>query len=105
MEQHHVEREAPWLQAKVDQRLALMQSMIGSVGTVKMLGPTAVFTPLTEPPEGASNLEFTRWDHTCDNCGTYDPARFQTGHVQRKWHGIDVIIAFGVCHRCKMEGP
>ena len=100
---HHVEREAPWLQAKVDQRLALMKTMLGTTGTVKMMGPTVVMSPLTEPPENATNAEFEKWDTSCDNCGRHDPIGFQCGHVQRQWEGLNVLITVGVCDNCVME--
>lgn len=86
-----------WLVAKVDQRLALMDEFLRQLEFNHEL----IMTPLDEPPEGASEAQFRKWDRTCDNCGRYCKGRFYTGNVVRELHGKQVVITFGVCPRCK----
>jgi hypothetical protein len=112
-----------WLNAKADQRLALMSESVQEVldetaaiveqvtGTkVQMavdvgrwLAGDIMMTPLTEPPEGSSKEVFDRWERSCDNCDAYVPAgdAFYTGQLVRDWSGTQVIIVFGICERCK----
>ena len=95
-----VEKTPPWLAAKIDQRMALLEQAVGN----KTLDVSLVMTPLTEPREGASDAEHQRWDRSCDNCGRYCPpaADFYTGHVVRFLsNGTRVYISFGVCINCK----
>lgn len=95
------EKEPPWLQAKVDQRIAFMRDKLGDLGWQLIKRQTALLmTPLTEPDEGASELEFARWEHTCDNCGAYVPRTMWSGSVERMVDGVRVIISFGACPGC-----
>lgn len=98
-----------WLEAAIDQRLALMREAMGEA-TIKLLeqgklGQDILMTPLTEPREGATREEFDTWDHTCDRCGTVclPPAPFYTGHRMLHWHGAKVLITFGTCRKCYEE--
>jgi hypothetical protein len=88
----------PWLTAKVDQRLALMAQMMGPSLDLTP-DDFLLLTPLTEPKEGASPEEMVAWDHMCDNCSRVTPL-LQTGHIQLKFHGKNVIITFGCCPDC-----
>lgn len=97
-----------WLTAKVDQRLAFMAEQFGAAGTTDQMieaflkaQPTVLFTPLTEPPENATDAEFERWDRTCDNCGKHCTGRFFTGSVVREKWDTQVIFMFGTCETCK----
>lgn len=95
-------QEPAWLIAKVDQRLAQMsQAMDTPEGRFALSLTDIVLTPLAEPPEGATPLEFERWDKTCDNCGKHCPTSLYTGHVMRLHLGTRVNLTFGVCPECK----
>jgi hypothetical protein len=94
-------REPAWLVAMADQRLALMAEKV-SASSLKLYGPEIIMTPLTEPAENASNMERTRWERSCDNCGRYcKKGTFITGHVMRQLHGHAVLMTFGMCPECK----
>lgn len=87
-----------WLTSKVDQRLQLLEHR--AAADIASVQPTLVLTPLTEPPAGASPVEYDRWDRTCDCCGKHcpHPVDFYTGQVQRQLKsGVLVIMTFGVC--------
>lgn len=91
--------EPAWFISRVDQRVALVQDVVGG----KWPFPTVVLTPLTEPPESATQEQRLRWERTCDNCGTHCPqgTAFYTGHVSRELPDKrQVIITFGVCKSC-----
>jgi hypothetical protein len=90
-------KEPAWITAKVDQRLALM----AEAGIDAFKDTELVMTPLAEPSKGCTDAEYRRWDRTCDNCGAYCPRQFFTGHVVRRWRGVQVIFSFGVCLGCK----
>lgn len=96
--------EPAWLTAVVDQRLALMKDTIG-VDTVVRDGRTVMMTPLTEPPEGASQDEQDAWEFTCDNCGRYCPESMWMAHTERSAFGVQVLFMFGVCPPCAAEFP
>lgn len=88
-----------WLTAKVDQRLAMFEQVLG--GQLEQLH--IVMAPLSEPDEDASPEEFEQWDRTCDNCGRYckEPLEFYTGGVVRYLKdGQPVHLTFGVCKDC-----
>ena len=98
-----------WLEAAIDQRLALMREAMGE-GTLQLLEAgylkqDVLMTPLTEPREGATEAEMVAWDFTCDRCGTLclPPAPFYTGHRMLTWHGARVCITFGTCQACYEE--
>lgn len=67
-----------------------------------------IVTPLTEPPEGASQRQYLQWDRTCDCCGkhcAYPKHNFYTGQVQRTSKaGVLVIISFGICEEHRFDG-
>lgn len=88
-----------WLSAAVDQLLARMQS---EVPPAAFAGYNVVMTPLTEPPEGASDAVIERYERTCDNCGAYcpDTVPFYTGAVRRTLGSTPVEVTFGACERC-----
>jgi hypothetical protein len=91
---------APWLTARVDQRLALVRQAVGAAPAAER--PTIVMTPLTEPPEGGDDATYQRWDRSCDSCGKWCPiGDFYTGHVMRTVGEVQVFITFGVCPECK----
>lgn len=85
-----------WLKAAIDQRLALMNE---ALQIQQLKGINIVMTPLTEPPEGATEAEYKRWDQACDNCGNVGD--LYTGHATKDVGLIQVIITFGTCARCK----
>lgn len=88
--------EPSWLTAAVDQRLALMSD---AIQRAQAQGINIMMTPLTEPPEGASDAEYKRWDQACDNCGKVGD--IYTGHATKDVGLVQVIITFGVCDECK----
>lgn len=96
-----LEHEPLWLTAAVDQRLALMKSMLPFRALPE--GTQIIMTPLAEPAEGATRAELERWERSCDNCKVYcEPgADFFTGVVARKFHEIEISFTFGMCKRCK----
>lgn len=99
------EKEPPWLIAMVDQKLALMEDVLGAALDAQRDDVVAdyavIISPLAEPEEGASAQEMARWERTCDNCATFCPGlNFWTGHVVRDFHGRQVIFTFGACSKC-----
>jgi hypothetical protein len=84
-----------WLEAAVDQRLALIDKHL------RVTPAPLIITPLAEPPENSTALQRARWERSCDCCGKYCPyprEDFYTGHVQRTAKsGALVIITLGVC--------
>lgn len=97
----------PWLLAKVDQRLALMEHEIGKVTGERpnFTGYSLVMTSVTEPDEDVTPEQFEIWDKSCDNCGRYCPTTLWTGHVTRFTWDVQVILTFGVCPQCKAKWP
>lgn len=93
-------QEPAWLTAKVDQRLALIQTAM--LAAADSTDPDFVMTYLDEGGQ-MSDEERERWERTCDNCGRYCAANddFWTGHVLRQVEGRQVMLAFGVCADCK----
>jgi hypothetical protein len=90
--------EPAWLTHLVDQRMAL----INDKATPLLPEHALVMTPLTEPPEGATEAQYRRWDRTCDCCQTFCPPGkdFYTGHLVRELSdGRPVYMTFGVCKR------
>ena len=84
-----------WLQAKVDQRMALVAEAVPAADW------PVIVTPLSEAPEDATPEQRRRWDRTCDCCGRYCPyprEDFYTGQLQRtRPDGVLVLMFFGVC--------
>lgn len=84
-----------WLQAKIDQRMALVADAVPSADW------PVIVTPLTEADENATPLQRQQWDRTCDACGKHCPyprEDFYTGHVQRtREDGVLVLMFYGVC--------
>lgn len=82
-----------WLTSLVDQRMALIDQAI-AVSPAPL-----IVTPLQEPPEGATDQEYERWDRSCDCCGKDClHENFYTGQVMRTAQcGAQVIITYGVC--------
>src|SRR3982751_2310442 len=91
-----------WLDAKVDQRLAAMKTVMGRDLKTPM---ALIMTPLSEPGPNASPLEYKYWERSCDNCGRYCSGEFSTGHVIRHEFGTQVMFVFGVCPSCKEAHP
>lgn len=94
---------APWLQAAVDQRFALIKEALKSPHVLSAID--VVMTPLTEPTfDGAPDL--AKWDRTCDRCLKYIPDNqdFWTGHVLQMWGPVRIVMTYGVCTPCK-ESP
>lgn len=85
----------PWLDAMVDQRMAMLAEMVSEE-------EAAVFDiitfQLTDPPspEGAE-----RWEETCDGCSTYVPGELYNAVVIRRHGGTLVHVMFGVCNDCR----
>lgn len=92
-------KEPPWLQAKVDQRIALMKEKLGNLPQALDVG--IIMMPLTEPTEHATPDEMLAWERSCDNCLVFCAGDFYTGHVSRNWGGQQIVITFGVCPVCK----
>lgn len=87
-----------WLIAKIDQKVELLKRTLKS----QAFGQFQVaVTPLVEPPEGASDEAFKQWEQTCDNCGAFVPNDLWSGAATRELHGMQVVIMYGVCTRCK----
>ena len=98
----------PWLEALIDQRLALMREHAGGPAGFKLYfggQGGVVMTPVTEPREEATKEEYDRWDRTCDRCGKYvkPTSRFWTGHIMRNWEGVQICFTYGVCRNCKLH--
>ena len=93
----------PWLTAMVDERMAFMETELGSAAAALTNEFGLVMTLLTEPPEGVSEAEFQRWDRRCDRCGRFCTVGedFFVGHTARELAGVRVLITFGVCPTCK----
>jgi|SRR5690349_2151197 len=101
-----VKNEPPWLQSKVDQRLALIKEATGgSALGFKALGTTIIVMPLTEPAEGddATPEQMERWENTCDNCGKYLAFGLSLRYVEREWDNLTISMFFGVCDECPAE--
>lgn len=97
-------KEPAWLTSLIDQRVALVEDKIGDI----VLDTNIIMTPLTEPPEGASERALKRWDRSCDNPGCHrycsDPQPFFTLHVVRTLrHGTKVYMTAGLCADCKRQ--
>lgn len=89
-----------WAIAKVDQKLALMES------TLPLLPKAAaIVTALTEPPEDATPEQFKTWNRTCDCCETYVPpaSTFYTGQLLYTHNGQRIHFSFGICEMCKVK--
>lgn len=84
-----------WLLAAVDQRVALMTEHMP-----EMPFDGIIVTPLTEPPEGATDQQHASWDKSCDNCGTYRVWDLKCGEVTRMFRGSELHIMFGACPDC-----
>jgi len=92
-------REPAWLTAKIDQRIAMMKDVLGPA-VEGFADYNVVMTPLTEPPEGASEVAVAMWDGSCDNCGRFCPTLLWTGKSEREVAGVRVVITFGACPQC-----
>lgn len=91
--------DPPWLTAKIDQRLKLLEVVTEAThGSHDM-----IMTPLTEPATD-SKLSAEHWERSCDNCGRFTPkgvVGFYTGHTVRLLpRGVRVFIMYGVCSKC-----
>ena len=96
-----ITHEAPWLMAKVDQRIAEMKAAITRTEAVKLVGADILVTPLTEPREHATRQQMQMWENTCDNCGTFVITGLPTiAYVEREWDGLPVYVFFGSCANC-----
>lgn len=100
----------PWLNAMVDQRLALMKDTLTHHGQIPEeyvalsigLQYSVMLTPLTEPAEGASRRQQERWERSCDRCNRYVPKgrKFFTGYCNREAFGTTVTFMYGACPDC-----
>jgi hypothetical protein len=95
--------EPAWLTALCDQRLALVEEKLD----LSLIDEhTFLMTPLTEPREGASKIEFIRWDRSCDSCGQYCPKdkSFSPGQIVKHLsNGHQIMFTFGVCSNCRLS--
>jgi hypothetical protein len=92
-----------WFTAKVDQRVALATEAARYMRTPN---EAIIMVPLTEPPPGFSQLDYDRWDRSCDGCGAYcpHPIAFFNGHrTVTNAKGLLVHLVFGLCETCKAE--
>lgn len=103
----NIQIEAPWLSAKVDQRVALMVEH-GALDIARENGTLFVMSLLDEGDEEMTSEELERWERTCDNCGRYIPPGatpgengFYTGYTTRTVEDVQIMLAFGVCGTCK----
>ena len=103
--------EAPWLQAKTDERVELMVKA-GALNVARESGTAFLMSLLDEGSEDMTEEEQEQWERTCDNCGRYIPpetnpgvggyyAEFYTGYTTREVDGVQIMLAFGVCGTCK----
>lgn len=91
------------LVAMIDQRVAFIKEQTKDVGFG--LANTIV-SALTEPDENASDLDYERWERTCDMCGTYVPpeASFYNGAVLRPLRmDVDLTLFYSVCPVCARD--
>lgn len=103
MTDHLLMKEPPaWLNAKIDQRLAAFDAIMGDLTVLlaKVTGAGIVVTGLTEPEPGQ---DIKVWDETCDCCGTHVPGELHDGLVKREHRGLTWEIFYGVCPSC-LEG-
>lgn len=91
--------EPAWLTDKVNQLIERMKAEGASAEIFEAAGLPMVMTFLTEPEEGASPIDFERWEMTCDNCGKVSN-QLRPGAVRRIAFGIRLEITFGVCSEC-----
>ena len=106
----NIEIEAPWLQAKVDQRIEFMVRH-GALDIARENGTRFVTSYLDEGEEEMTKEERERWERTCDSCGRYVPPEpgadredydnFYTGYTARTVEDVKIMLAFGVCGTCK----
>lgn len=96
-------KEAPWLTAKVDQRVEFMIQN-GALALAQQNGSFFIMSFLDEGKEDMTDEERERWERTCDNCGKYaDPRNeeFYTGYTARTIDDVQIVLAFGICGTCK----
>lgn len=95
-----------WVQAAVDQRLALLEHAFAEFGVPSV---SLLATPLIEQhgsgPDGEpTQVELDYWERSCDNCGHYSKPdeEFYTGRISGTLRdGTPVMMFFGVCKSCK----
>lgn len=91
--------EPAWLTDKVNVLIERMKKEGASAEVFEAAGLPFVMTFLTEPEEGASPIDFERWEMTCDNCGKVSN-QLCPGAVRRIAFGVRLEITFGVCSEC-----
>lgn len=87
-----------WLTAAVDQRLAFFNEKAGHGRPIP--GIDVIIMSLTEPPPNATQEDYIRWDHSCDNCGKVCPMDLRCGAVNRIVNGQRAHVTFGCCDEC-----
>lgn len=92
-------KEPAWLTDKVNQLIERMKAEGASAEIFEAAGLPMVMTFLTEPEEGASPIDFERWEMTCDNCGKVSN-QLHPGTIRRIAFGVRLEITFGVCPEC-----
>lgn len=97
MTEGEVSRVPAWLDALMDQRIALMREH-GVIFAEMPIVMTAVQEPEEDTPEA-----FSRWERTCDRCGKHCPDEFYTGTTTRIVDETQVVFTFGMCPECKAE--
>jgi len=92
----------PWVDALVDQQMALIRER-GIEDEFKV-----VVMPLKEPPLAVmQGFDAQRWERTCDKCLTYCPPgpedSFFSGMTQREFKGKRIIFFYGACPKCRAD--
>lgn len=89
-----------WAEQAADRRLVVMTE---ALQLAQKQGFAIIMTMLSEPEEGASDEDRTKWERTCDHCGKHcpEPVDFYTGTLSRDVGLLQVIVTFGSCAECK----
>ena len=91
-----VEREPAWLTSAADQRLAMFEEALGPV-----LDHFHVLQMALTEPEDDSDLEYLRWDRSCDNCKDYRPRDLVAQILERPLReDVKAVITVGACPEC-----
>lgn len=92
-----------WLTAAMDQKLQLVKTGVGVLGTGAADDFCHTFAFLTEPEPGAGEEGMRRWNHSCDNCQQEHPEGLVHGHME--FASADgrrtITITFACCQACR----
>lgn len=92
-----ISTEPPWLTAKTDQLLALLESKMDLAALSQTYG--IVLLLLDEPESGCTPAQRARWERACSKCDAFTQPGFPyyTGYLVREHKGLMISVTFGVC--------